>query len=55
MAILAHVIPFAVTARQIVFEKNEVAFLESFQPLEIASDLREVADVLMSHDERRAT
>ena len=34
-------------------EENEIALFESLEPLEVASHLREVPDVLVPHDERR--
>jgi hypothetical protein len=37
-----------------VLEENEIALFESLEPLEVASHLREVADVLVPHDERRS-
>src|SRR5437762_11717441 len=37
-----------------MLEEDEVAFLESLEPLEVASGLRKIADVLVPHDERRA-
>src|SRR5258705_9466724 len=54
MPVFTHVVPLAVAAWQVVLEEDEVAFLEPFQPLEVAADLRKGADVLVAHDERRA-
>jgi hypothetical protein len=54
VAILAHVVPLAVAAREVVLEEDEVALRESLVLLELAAHLREVAHVFVAHDERRA-
>ncbi len=52
MAVLTHVVPLAVAAREVVLEEDQVSFFEALPPGELRADAREIAHVLVPHDER---
>src|SRR5580692_735963 len=54
MAILPDVAPLAFAATDVVLDKDEVALLESLASRELAAGLGDDADILVTHDDRRA-
>jgi hypothetical protein len=50
VAVLALVAPLALAAHHVVLDEDEVAFLETLAPGELAARLGDIADVLVAHD-----
>src|SRR5580704_4582948 len=50
MPVLSGMTPFALAARHVVLDENQIAFLEALALGELAAGLGDVADILVAHD-----